>query len=118
MLVGWDADAKRYWAYLLPSKGADFRGMETVVRQVAEEMSQTGYKRIHVRSDGERSLLSMIRLIFRRRGVEVVLEKRMPRDCESHGAVEGAVKLGKGHVRTIKDCIEHLICKEIPPTTP
>ena len=63
---------------------------------MVDDMTQTGYKRIRLTTDGEAALVALTRAIALRWPGEVVLEKSAAGDVKSHGAVENAVKLMKG----------------------
>ena len=38
LLVAWDSSVKRYWAHIIPAKGVDFEGFESVLQMLVGEM--------------------------------------------------------------------------------
>ena len=47
ILVAWDATVKRYWCWVLPSKGVDFEGLENVLRVIVDDLRHTGYRKVN-----------------------------------------------------------------------
>ena len=63
LLVCWDSSVKRFWCWLLPSKGVDFEGLENSLHTIVIDLKHTGYRKVNMRSDGEASLLALLRAI-------------------------------------------------------
>ena len=118
VLVMWDSHTKAPYAWLLPAKGVDFDMAEVAIGQIAEVLKELGYQRVIVRSDGEASLLALIRSVVHRWGGEVVPEHSPPSDPQSNGAAEMAVGVVKGHVRSLKDSLDFKIGSPLPSNHP
>ena len=97
ILIAWDSSMKRFWAHVVPRKGVDFDGLDAVLNLIVKDLQGTGYKQAIFRSDGEPSLVALLRAVAQRWGAEVIPQVSAPGDYKSHGAVENAVKLCKGH---------------------
>ena len=117
-LVAWDSQLKRFWAHVIPAKGTDFPGFESVLNLIVEELKHTGYRKVVFRSDGEPSLVAFLRAVATRWDIQVVPQVSAPGDIKSHGAVENAIKLAKGHVRTLRSALQRRLDTEIPPEHP
>ena len=96
----------------------DFEALEAALAIIVEDLRLTGYDKAIFRSDGEPALLALLRAIATRWGVHVIPQTSAPGDVQSHGAVENAVKLAKGHVRIIKSHLERRLDEPIPPNHP
>ena len=85
-------------------------------------MSGWGYTRIIVKSDGERAIVRLLKETLRVAKTvvmnQVTLEHPPPYDPRSNGSVENGVRLVKGHLRTMKSCLERKLRKKIPEEHP
>ena len=59
ILVAWDTNLKKFWCWVVPSKGVDFEGIDAVLKVVVADVSCTGYKKVVFRNDGENSLMAL-----------------------------------------------------------
>ena len=75
LLVMWDSMTKAPYTWLLPAKGLDYLTVDHAIDQVARALTELGYKRIVVRSDGEASLVAFLRAVIKKWGGEVVPEQ-------------------------------------------
>ena len=68
------------------------------VEQVARARTETGYKRIVLRTDGEHALVAFMRAVAQRWGGEVIPQLSPTSDPQSNGAVERAARSTKAMV--------------------
>ena len=85
---------------------------------VAAALTELGYKRIIVRTDGEAALVAFIRAVTQYWGGEVVAERSPVGDSRANGAAEMAVGLMKAHIRTLKDAFDFNMGSPLPPDHP
>ena len=75
LLVMWDSWSKSPFTFLLPAKGLDYSSSDLAIVHVAAALTELGYKRIIVRTDGEAALVAFIRAVTQYWGGEVVAER-------------------------------------------
>ena len=85
---------------------------------IVGELRLTGYTKVIFRSDGEPALVAMMRAIGTRWGIEIIPQVSAPGDVKSHVAVECAVKIAKGQIRTLKSALEGRLDTTIAPDHP
>ena len=107
VLVMWDSRSKRLFAHLIPSKGTDFEGLETVLKLFAADLDRLGYKRVSFRSDNEFAIVAFLNELKRHWQGEVIPEVASTGDPQSNGAAERGVRMIKDATRTIKDALEY-----------
>ena len=84
----------------------DFDGLENALHTIVADLKRIGYRKVNMRSDGEASLLAFLGAISVRWDIHCIPQVSAPGDIQSHGAVENAVKLAKGQIRTLKSSLE------------
>ena len=70
-----DSCSKGVHAWLLPAKGVDFDTADIAIAHIARSLTELGYKRVAIRSDGEHALLALLRSVTKYWGGEVVPEQ-------------------------------------------
>ena len=100
-LVGVDRHTQGVLAHVVPSKGTEF---QWVAAQLDRDVRKFCYHgRVVVKSDGENSVVDLMRELARRRQLApTVLERSKAYDSKSNGRVEGAVRRLESQVRTLK----------------
>ena len=116
VLCGFDRLSKSVLWYVVPAKGTDYDSVGNLSRRICSDLSNLGYKKIIFRSDGERPILSLLRLIASNWPGEVIMEQSAEGDHASNGGAESGVNLMKGHVRTLKIAVERKLNCTIPET--
>ena len=85
-------------------------------------MKWLGYNKIALKSDNEPAIVKLLAEALRElriQGLEQCLEEHSPEyDPQSNGSAEVGVKLLKGHLRTLKSCLESQIGHKIPVRHP
>ena len=114
VLVMWDSRSKSVFAHMVAAKGVDNTLTDRVVGLVCNDLTSLGYKRITIRSDNEPTIEAFLRLVTRRWGGEVVPDSSAEGDPKSNGAVENAVRIEEGLVRTVKDALEERVGQPLP----
>ena len=95
-----------FW-YIVPHKGTDFPTVNTLVRKILNDLQSLGYDKVCFRSDGERPIRSLLKLVCSAwRGHDVIIETSAEGDHASNGGAECGVGLMKGHTRTVKISLE------------
>ena len=89
-----------------------------MVKRLAEDIEWLGYARIILKSDVERAIVSLRKEPLRAATTAVMDQVGFghppPYDPRSNGFVENGVRLVKGHLRTMKSCLERKLRKRIP----
>ena len=88
------------------------------IEQVARCLTETGYKRLVLRTDGEHALVAFMRAVAQRWGGEVVPQQSPTSDPQANGAAEMAMGLMKGHIRSMKDALDSRIGAALPDNHP
>ena len=100
------------------------------MKRLAEDIEWMGYTRITLKSDGESAIVRLLKETLRVAKTvvtdqdkavvmdQVTQEHPPPYDSRSNGSVENGVRLVKGHLRTMKSCLESKIRKKIPEQHP
>ena len=120
ILVAKDFKSRALFAHVVRRKGADEEGY--AVKRLAEDIEWLGYTRIILKSDGERAIVRLLKETLRVAKTvvmdQVTLEHPPPYDPRSNGSVENGARLVKGHLRTMKSCLERKLRKKIPEEHP
>ena len=128
ILVAKDSKSRAIFAHVVRRKGVDEEGY--AVKRLAEDIEWLGYTRIILKSDGEPAIVRLLKETLRVAKTVVtdpdkavvmdqVTQEHPPRyDSRSNGSVENGVRLVKGHLRTMKSCLERKIRKKIPEQHP
>ena len=103
----WDSRSKGLFARLVPSKGIDFEGLDTVLKLFAADLDRLGYKRVAFLSDNEFAIVAFLKELKRYWPGEVIPEAASTGDPQSNGAAERGVRMIKGAARTIKNALEY-----------
>ena len=116
ILVAKNSKSRALFAHVVRTKGADEDGY--AVTRMAEDIELLGYTGIILKSDGERAIVSLLKETLRAAKIAVMdqvgFEHPPPYDPRSNGSVENGVRLVKGHLRTMKSCLERKLRKRIP----
>ncbi len=105
------ADSKTRWrfSHVLQSKGI---GHLHSVRVLVAELVASGYARLILKSDEEPAIVALKREVARivkiENGIEVMMEESPVGESQSNGLAEGAVRICKGAVKTLKHAYEAL----------
>ena len=116
ILVVRDSKSKSVFAHVVPSKGVDQAGF--AVDALVEDAKWLGYTKLTLKSDNEPAIVKLLVEALRElrvHGVEQLMEEHSPEyDPQANGSAEVAVRLLKGHLRTLKSCLESKIGFRIP----
>ena len=116
MLVIRDSRSKSVFAHIVPSKGVDEKGFS--VSALVDDVKWLGYTKLTLKSDNEPAIVKLLAEALRDlriQGLEQALEEHSPEyDPQSNGSAEVAVRLVKGHLRTMRSCLESRIGYRIP----
>ena len=108
VLVIRDSRSKSIFAHVVPAKGVDERGFS--VDALVDDIKWLGYVRVTLKSDNEPAILKLLTESLRElriQGLEQASEEHPPEyDPQSNGSAEVAVKLLKGHLRTLRSSLE------------
>ena len=116
ILVIHDRRTKMKYARMVEAKGQHWYSQITLVRIIR----QLGYNRIILKSDGERSIVSLKEEVakeLKNEHIEVVLEESPTGSSGSNGEVERAIREIQGQIRTMKIALESRIGKTIESTS-
>ena len=103
MLVAKDSSTKMLWGTSVPEKGVN----EFAVSYLAHVINEAGYRRLFLKSDGERSIVALKAAVRMRCGdVEILLQESPVGDHQANGAAEVAVRELKRQVRALKLMLE------------
>ena len=120
ILVARDSRSKYVFAHVVPMKGVD--ESRFAVDTLVNDVRWLGYNRIVLKSDNEPAIVKLLSEALRElrvQGLDQCLEEHPPEyDPQSNGSAEVGVKLLKGHLRTLKSCIESKIGFKIPVQHP
>ena len=107
-MIGVDKYTQGVLAHVVPAKGTQF---EWVAAQLDRDVRKFGYHgRVVVKSDGEHSVVDLMRELARRRqGGPTVLESSKTYDSKSNGRAENTVRRVEEQVRTMKLAIEEAL---------
>ncbi len=111
-------ESKAVLAHCVPCKGADEDGF--VVDLVCQAVAWLGHTRLILKTDNEKSLLSLIKRALEAVKVEVpemiqvTDEQAAEYESKSNGGTEVGIRAVRGLFRTIKICTEKRIGQEIP----
>ena len=116
VLVIRDSKSKSVFAHVVPSKGVDEAGFS--VSALVEDVQWLGYAKLTLKSDNEPAIVKLLAEALRElriQGIEQAMEEHSPEyDPQSNGSAEVAVRLLKGHLRTMRSCLESRIGFKIP----
>ena len=116
VLIIRDSKSKRVFAHVVPSKGVDEGGFS--VRMLVDDVKWLGYSKVTLKSDNEPAIVKLLTEALRElriQGLDQTLEEHSPEyDPQANGSAEVAVRLLKGHLRTLRSCIEAQIGFRIP----
>ena len=103
ILVTKDRCSKRLWATTVPSKAAE----DFSKKFMAEAVHETGYKRVILKSDGERPIVALKRAVRDElTSVECALEEAPRGDRQANGDIEVAVREVKKQIRVVRSDLE------------
>ena len=115
-----DSRSKSVFAHVVPSKGLDPKGF--AVSSIVHDVLWLGYTKVVLKSDNEPAVVKLASEALRElriRDLEQCLEEHAPEyDPQSNGSAEIAVRLVKGHLRTLRSCLESQIGFRIPAKHP
>ena len=116
ILIIRDSKSKSVFAHVVPSKGVDEGGFS--VRMLIEDVKWLGYSKVTLKSDNEPAIVKLLSEALRElriQGLEQTLEEHSPEyDPQANGSAEVAVRLLKGHLRTLRSSLEAQIGFRIP----
>ena len=111
ILVARDGKSKAVFAHVVPMKGVDEAGFAVGVP--VDDVKWLGYMKIALKIDNEKPIVRLLTKAFREpriQGLDQCLEEHPPEyDPQSNGSAETGVNLVKGHIRTLKSCLESKI---------
>ena len=120
LLIVRDGKSKAVFAHVVPQNGIDEKGF--AVGSLVEDCKWLGYNKIVFKSDNEPAIVKLLTEALRElriQGLEQRLEEHSPEyDPQSNGSAEVGVKLFKGHLRTLRSCLEAKIGFKIPVRHP
>ena len=93
------------FAHVVPAKGTDFDGLDTVLKLCAADLDRLGYKLVAFRSDNEFARVVFLNELKRHWQGEVIPEASLTGDPQSNGAAERGVRTIKNATRTVKDAL-------------
>ena len=106
-----------FW-YYVPRKGLEFASYPNLAKVILEDLDGLGYSKVVCRSDGEPSIVAVLKDLKSRWAGDMRLENSPEGDHDSAGNAECGVGLMKGHVRTLKLNLERRLRQEIAPNHP
>ena len=115
-------ESKAVLAHCVRQKGADEDGF--VVDLVCQAVAWFGYTRLILKTDTEKSLLSLVKQALEAMRVEIkdviqISYEHSPEyDSQSNGGTEVGIRAVRALFRTIKFCTERRIGQEIPVNHP
>ena len=116
VLVIRDSKSKCVFAHVVPSKGADEKGF--AVDALVDDVKWLGYSKMTLKSDNEPAIVKLLSEALRElriQGLEQTLEEHSPEyDPQANGSAEVGVRLLKGHLRTLRSCLESRIGFRVP----
>ena len=116
VLVVRDSRSKSVFAHVVPAKGVDERGFS--VDAFVDDIRWLGYVKITLKSDNEPAIVKLLGAALRElrvQGIEQAIEEHSPEfDPRANGSAEVAVRLLKGHLRTLRSGLESQIGFKIP----
>ena len=115
ILVAYCGATKSLFAHVVPRKGADDGGY--IVTALKQDVLWLGHAKVIIRSDNEPALLQVVRqtvAALKMEGVDAADEGSVPRDPQTNGAIENAVKLLKGTLRANLLSFERMIRARVP----
>ena len=116
MLVVFDRWSKSIWSHPVPTKGLEHPHGS---RCLLNDLRETGYKRLVLKSDQEHSIRAVCREVQNGFEGEVVPEAAPIEDhAKSNGEAEVSVKRVHGLSRTLREAVQHGIGDTIPGTHP
>ena len=120
ILVARDSRSKSVFAHVVPVKGIDEAGF--AVTSIVNDIKWMGYSKVALKSDNEKPIVKLLTEALRElriSGLDQCLEEHPPEyDPQSNGSAEVGVKLLKGHLRTLKSCLEAKIGYKVPVKHP
>ena len=116
VLVIRDSKSKCVFAHVVPSKGVDEKGF--AVDALVDDVKWLGYTKMTLKSDNEPAIVKLLSEALRElriQGLEQTLEEHSPEyDPQANGSAEVGVRLLKGHLRTLRSCLESRIGFRVP----
>ena len=116
VLVIRDSRSKSVFAHIVPSKGVDEKGF--AVKALVDDVKWLGYTRLTLKSDNEPAIVKLLAEALRDlriQGLEQTLEEHSPEyDPQANGSAEVGVRLLKGHLRTLRSCLESRLGFRVP----
>ena len=116
VLVVRDSKSKSVFAHVVPSKGVDEAGF--AVDALVEDVKWLGYSKLTLKSDNEPAIVKLLTEALRElrvQGIDQLMEEHSPEyDPQANGSAEVAVRLLKGHLRTLRSCLESRIGFRVP----
>lgn len=101
-----DAKSKTIFADVVPQKGVN----AYAIKRMIQNLDISGYSRFILKSGQEPAIIALKNAVRdNRHKLEIMLEKAAVAEHEMSGAVETAVRMLQGMVRTIKDGLEEEI---------
>ena len=120
LLVARDSKSKAVFAWVVPVKGIDSKGF--AVKSLVDAVWWLGYTKVALKSDNEPAIVKLLKEALRElrvQGLEQCLEEHPPEyDPQANGSAEVGVKLVKGHLRTMRSCLESQIGFQVPVRHP
>ena len=86
----WDSRSKGLFPHLVPAKGTDFEGLDTVLKLCVGDLDRLGYRRVIFHSDNEFGIVAFLNELERHWQGEVIPEASSIGDPQSNGAAQGA----------------------------
>ena len=113
-------ETKNVFAHVIPCKGLDEN--KYVVKTVCDDIAWLGHVRLIIKSDGEKSILKLVKnalevLKVRVEDLETISsESSQPYDSQSNGGTEVGIRNVRGLFRSLKLCLERRLGQQIPPS--
>ena len=119
LFVARDSKSKAVFVWVVPVKGVA-KGF--AVKSLVDAVRWPGYTKVALKSDNEPAIVKLLGEALRElriHGLEQCLEEHPPEyDPQSNGSAEVGVKLVKGHLRTMRSCLEAQIGFRVPVRHP
>ena len=106
-----DSHTSGIYAYAVPHKGID----HSLVKKIAEDLDNLGYKKVLYRSDQEPSVTALLQAVKAHWSGEMVPEESPVGEKQSNGHAERTCRTIEGLMRTLKFALESKVNQQIPP---